>query len=651
MKLLGVDTGGTFTDLVLYDNGKLRVHKTLSTPRAPEQAILAGVHALGLDARKALVIAHGTTVGTNAVLEGKGVRTAYITNRGFGDVLTIGRQARRQLYNLTPDPVAPPVAPELCLETGGRISSDGEVLEGLSNRDKAEILQKLKELAPVSVAVNLLFSFVDDRFERELAELLPDDYFVSLSSDVLPEGREYERGIATWLNSYVSPLMQGYLHKLDALLPAAKVSVMQSHGKTITAAKAGEKAVQLLLSGPAGGVIAVQQLSALSGCSKALSFDMGGTSTDVSLISGDVTLTNEGRIGRFPVSVPMVDIHTIGAGGGSIAYVDEGGLLRVGPQSARAMPGPACYGNGGQRPTVTDANLLLGRLPQQIGDNLMLDRQAAERAFDPLVRRLDMSLDEVANGVVAIVNEHTSQALKVMSAQRGENPADYLLVGFGAAGGLHICALAESLQMRKAMVPANAGVLSALGMLTAEQGIQKSQALYKTLEHTDEDDIELVFRRLSRQAEHEMREQGITAAVTKKFVDLRYRGQWHCFTLGYCSKEKLTENFHDAYENLRGYRMDAAVELVNLKIRMSSPARLSMTDALRCLQQIRQPESRAFAPDRSLRRQVPVFRRDGLGRQTIVGPAIVAETVGTVYVDPGWRARLDDYGNLRLSGS
>ncbi|HSP00757.1 MAG TPA: hydantoinase/oxoprolinase family protein, partial [Thioalkalivibrio sp.] len=305
---LGVDTGGTFTDFVLWDEGRLRVHKVLSTPDAPEQAILQGIRELGLEGQAGLTVTHGSTVATNAVLEGRGVRTVYVTNRGLGDVLTIGRQARRELYNLQPAPVPAPVPPEDCLETGGRLGADGSVVETLTEADLQTLVARVRDLAPAAVAVNLLFSWRDDRFERAVESALSGFVFVTRSSQVLAEIREYERGIATWLNAYVGPLMQGYMNRLAAALGDARLTVMQSHGGTIDAAEAGRHGVRLLLSGPAGGLRGAQHLARASGVSRLLSFDMGGTSTDVALLEGDIRLTGEGRIAGYPVAVPMVDM-------------------------------------------------------------------------------------------------------------------------------------------------------------------------------------------------------------------------------------------------------------------------------------------------------------------------------------------------------
>jgi len=404
--LLGVDTGGTFTDFVLYRNGQLHTHKVLSTPHAPEQAILQGLADLQLLQRDHLsdefdfYIVHGSTVATNAVLEGKGVSTVFITNRGLGDMLSIGRQTRRQLYALQPSAPPPPVPASHCLETGGRLGADACVVEDLTEADLQRLVQQVAELKPAAVAINLLFSYLDAGFEKAIEAALPEDMFVSRSSSILPEFREYERGMTTWLNASVGPLVQGYLSRLAEGAAHARISVMQSSGGTIAAEQAGEKAVNMLLSGPAGGLAGAGFIGQQAGCKELLTFDMGGTSTDVAMIDGDLQLTNEGRIADWPVAVPMVDMHTIGAGGGSVAYLDAGGLLQVGPESAGAVPGPACYGQGGLRPTVTDANLVLGRLRAEafLGGGMQLDIQAARDACARLTAPLNLSVEQLAAG-------------------------------------------------------------------------------------------------------------------------------------------------------------------------------------------------------------------------------------------------------------
>ena len=483
--LLGIDAGGTFTDFVLLSQSagelRLQTHKVLSTPAAPEQAILQGIAELGLNGvaqQGRLHIVHGSTVATNAALENKGVRTAFITNRGFADLLTLARQTRPSLYQLETPAQIPPVPRALCLETGGRLAADGSELEALTDADLKQLQEQLRTLQPAAVAINLLFSFIDEGNERRIEAALQElPLFVCRSSEVLPEYREYERGIATWLNASLGPVVNGYLQRLQQALGNCSLQIMQSSGETFSAAVASRRAVNLLLSGPAAGLSAMHHLGQLLNEPDVISFDMGGTSTDVALLRGAPEITNEGRVAGYPVAVPMVDMHTIGAGGGSLASVDVGGMLRVGPESAGADPGPACYGRGGTQATVTDANLVLGRLQADTTEasHLQLDLSLAQQAVERLARSMNLGVEETALGIIRIANEHMVAALRLISVQRGYDPADFLLASFGGAGGLHVCALADAMGMRRALVPANAGVLSALGMLVAPQGRQFSR--------------------------------------------------------------------------------------------------------------------------------------------------------------------------------
>ena len=647
---LGIDTGGTFTDFVLYDGRALRIHKRLSTPAAPEQAILAGIAELGLDPRS-LHLVHGSTVATNAVLEGKGVRTAFITNRGFKDLLTIGRQARRELYNLQPAPLPPPVPPELCLETGGRLAADGSVLEPLTVEDLAVLGAELRRLQPQAVAINLLFSFRDDRCERAIAAAVPPGIFVSRSSEILPEYREYERGITTWLNAWVGPLVHGYLEKLHSRLPGAAVAVMQSSGDTMDVAEAGRHAVRMLLSGPAGGLAAARFIGELTARQRLLTFDMGGTSTDVALIDGELRLTGEGRIGPYPVTVPMVDMHTIGAGGGSIARLDAGGLLHVGPQSAGADPGPACYGRGGTEPTVTDANLVLGRLRPEyfLGGALRLDARAARDAVNRIAEPLDLSAEDAALGIVRVANEHMARALRVISVQRGIDPRRFTLLSFGGAGGLHVCALAESLDMNEALIPIHSGVLSALGMLAAPRGRRLSRTWNILLEDADEKSVAAGFAELAEQGSAELQREGVAVhdIHTEWTADLRYRGQSATLNIPWRDARTAAASFHHAHAARYGHRLDLPIELVNLRAAVFGP-RPELTLRSAAAGDTNLPSHTVLIYGSAA--AVPVRERGTLlGAETLNGPALIADAYSTTFLAPGWQCRADSHGNLFLT--
>jgi N-methylhydantoinase A len=652
-RLLGVDTGGTFTDFVLFDGTGLRVHKVLSTPHAPEQAILQGIRDLGLDAGK-LQVVHGSTVATNAVLERKGVRTAYIANTGLGDVLTIGRQARRELYNLQPEPQPPPVPRELCLEVDARIGADGSRLATLDDTDKTRLLQQIENLKPEAVAINLLFAFLDASDERTIEGWLKaafPELFISRSSAVLPEYKEYERGIATWLNAWIGPRVAGYLERLGARLQPAPVTVMQSAGGTVAAEQAGAKAVHLLLSGPAGGLMGARFIGQQAGATQLLTFDMGGTSTDVALIEGEIRLTSEGHIGPWPVAVPMVDMHTIGAGGGSIAFIDSGGLLQVGPESAGAAPGPACYGQGGECPTVTDANLVLGRLRPDafLGGAMTLDTAAAKRAVGSMAASLETSVEDAARGIIDIANEHMAQALRVISVQRGVDPREHVLVSFGGAGGLHVCALAEALGMRHALVPVHAGVLSALGMLAAPRARQLSHTLAGELAGFDAHTLEKELQALADTGRAELIAEGIPGQDidTAYSLDLRYHGQSYTLTLPWQGVENTAQGFHAEHEQRYGHRLSAAVELVNIRCNLQGRApKIELPEVITQSDETHEPPVARLA---GYEDAVPVWQREQLCQgQIITGPALITETVATTWLPAGWNCQVDQVGNLQL---
>ena len=651
MILLGIDTGGTFTDFILYKDGSLVTHKVLSTPNAPERAILQGIKELQLDTTD-LMIVHGSTVATNALLEGKGVTTAYITNFGLGDVLSIGRQTRRELYNLQPEKQPPPVAKKYCLETGGRLSATAEVIEPLTQSQLDDLLVQIKRLAPDAVAINLLFSYLDDEAEKRIAEIIPDSIFVSRSSEVLAEYKEYERGIATWLNSYVGPLVQDYLKRLQLALPNATVAVMQSAGGTIAAKLAGQQAVHMLLSGPAGGLAAAKFMGDITSQPRLLTFDMGGTSTDVAMIDGELQLTSEGQIAGYPVAIPMVDMHTIGAGGGSIASIDAGGLLQVGPESAGADPGPACYGNGGKRATVTDANLLLGRLRVDafLGGSMKLDLDNAIQAVKPIADKLKLSLEEAAAGIISIANEHMAQALRVMSVQRGIDPQELSLVSFGGAGGLHVCALADALTMTQAMVPRYAGVLSALGMLVAPRARQLSQTFNHLLNKLSNEEIEQRLSLLYQQGLAALKEEGVEEKniVAVYSLDCRYFGQSYFLNVKWENIKSVADEFQKLHARRYGHQLELDIELVNLRLSLKSKTeeiKLPLIDK----NKVRQ-EDMPFAKIVGVEKEVPIFNRDNLScGEKIVGPALITETVSTTYLAPGWICEVDKSACLLLT--
>ena len=662
---LGVDTGGTFTDFVLYKNNRLSTHKVLSTPSAPEQAILAGIKDLQLDSLAKtdhLYIVHGSTVATNAVLEGKGVTTVFVTNRGFKDMLSLGRQARRELYHLQPDYIAPPVAEEYCFETGGRLSATAEVLDDLTEQDLDTLVEQLRRLNPQAVVINLLFSYLDNRFEKQIEKVLKTALpacFISVSSNILPEYKEYERGMTTWLNAYVGPLVQGYLQRLqdevkNSVAAQTTITVMQSAGNTIAAELAGEQAVHMLLSGPAGGLAAAEYLGQVTTFKRLLTFDMGGTSTDVALIEGKIQLTNESKIAGYPVAVSMVDMHTIGAGGGSIAFIDAGGLLQVGPESAGAYPGPACYGQGGVQPTVTDANLVLGRLLPSafLGGGMALNIDAAHAAINTLAKPLNLTVEQTANGIIKIANEHMANALRVMSVQRGIDPRDLCLMSFGGAGGLHVCALANALQISTAMVPVHSGVLSALGMLVAPKGRELSRTFNTLLTNTVEADIREVLQDLIQQGtaallKEAVAQQDISIAA---HLDCRYQGQSYTLDIPYDYSESTAiqqsqQDFIARHQQRYGHTLALPIELVNVRVSLKVTEKILQLETL-----VSNTANNNIRSKMENEKQIAVYPRAQISvSQPIAGPALITETTATTFVDSGWQCQMDALGNLILT--
>ncbi len=646
---LGVDTGGTFTDFVCFDAQELRFHKVLSSPDDPSRAIEQGIGELGLDAT-ALHVVHGSTVATNAILERKGVPTLFVTHQGLEDLLIIGRQTRPELYQLCPDPIIPAVLREDCIGLSGRINAEGEEQSALHANEVNALIERISNGGYEAVAVCLLFSFMNPKHERELegmlSQALPKDLFLSLSHQVLAEYREYERGATTFLNAYVGPLVQRYLKRLQTRLAAKHLFVMHSAGGVMQAELAGQQAVRLVLSGPAGGLVAAEAIGHQLGEQNMLTFDMGGTSTDVALIQGQAAKTTEGEIAGMPVSLPMLDIHTIGAGGGSVAWLDEAGLPQLGPESAGAKPGPVCYGLGGEKPCVTDANLLLGRIPADasLAGSMPLDRDAAYKAFSAYGKKLNLSAEDAASAAIDIAEEHMAGALRVVSVQRGYDPADFSLFCFGGAGGLHACALAEKLAMTKVIVPIASGAFSALGMLLGRQQSEFSRSRRFALQ---DDSTAMHLQQLFAEMETEAAEQmqGLELSFERS-VDVRYVGQGFHLTIVYDDLKTLAQHFADAHQQAYGHCLHRPIEIMT--------ARLSafVDRPMPQLPELETATEKAAVSDESevygVGRVVHYRRVDLKPGPIYEGPALIVEDIATLWLAKGWQMRVSRDGHLLL---
>jgi len=659
---VGVDTGGTFTDFVFAHDGRVQIFKLASTPDDPSRAIIEGLRRIARDAGvelRALEVVHGTTVGTNALLERRGARAALVTTAGFEDVLAIGRQARPALYDLNAVRPEPLVPRELRFGVSERIAATGEVLEALRDDALAELIEKIKHARVESIAVSLLFSFVRPEHEQRIAlALAPLDLPLSVSHEILPEYREYERVSTVTINAYLQPLMGAYLKRLGAHVPALRV--MQSSGGSISAQAAVREPVRTILSGPAGGVVGALNAARAAGHADIITFDMGGTSTDVALcVAGEIKTTNEATISALPVAVPVLDIHTVGAGGGSIARVDAGGSLRVGPESAGAQPGPACYGRGTQ-PTVTDANLVLGRFggAELLGGDFHLDEARARAALDDLARQMSaaagrrVSATEAALGVVRVVNAGMERALRVVSVERGHDPRAFALVSFGGAGGLHACALAASLRIPRVIVPRRPGALSALGARASDVIKDTSRTVMLTATKANSTTLEQTFRALERQARAALRREGFDDKRQRheRSVAARYKGQSFELEIKWHAHGSLARAFHRAHEQRYGYAQAAnTVEIVSARVRSAGLVEKLKRERLTKRAVKTPPAPQRFAQvyftNKSAR--VAVYARESLAPGArLRAPCIVTEYSSTTLVPAGARANVDAHGNL-----
>ena len=667
--VVGIDVGGTFTDIAVLENGQLSVYKLPSTPDNPSKGILQGVADVGITEAE---FVHGSTVATNALLEGKGSRTALVTTLGFEDVLEIGRQSRGELYNLNLDrPQA--LAPwELRFGIPERVDHTGTIIEDLTPEAIGALAGLLQEAKVDAIAVSFLFSFLNPAHEEAVFEVLadlPGKPFISLSSRILPEFREYERTSTVVINSYVGQIMARYLGELENAL-GQRLRIMQSSGGSITSRLASEQPVRTVLSGPAGGVVGAFYTGVQAGFPDIITLDMGGTSTDVSLCPGQIKETTGHTVGGYPISVPMIDIHTVGAGGGSIARVDSGGALAVGPQSAGADPGPACYGNGNQI-TVTDANLVLGRLlPDQfLGGRLTLDRNRVQDLVAEMALRINSSVNDAALGVIRVVNSNMERAIRAISLERGYDPREFTMIPFGGAGPMHCCELAQELGIPRILVPAHPGILSAFGVAIADVVKDYSRTVMLQGADVEQTRLEEEFLGMEVLARQELSQEGLPVEdmVARRFLDTRYVGQSfeltieHPFDQGATRKvgirrrdlrRAVGESFYRAHLRRFGYAdRKQPVEIVNLRLKLEL--------------EVEKPESAPQTPgspdpSEALTGQSEVVFSQGVTSaglyqrellrcgNRIDGPALILQMDTTVVLPPSWQAIVDSLGNLLL---
>jgi N-methylhydantoinase A len=682
---VAIDTGGTFTDCVWIDPaGHLQMLKVFSTPADPSQAIVEALRKIDHDGD--FTILHGTTVGTNTLLERKGARTALVTTAGFEDAIEIGRQARPRLYDFFFDRVEPLVPADLRFGLEERTASDGAILTSPTPANLKSLADRIAAKHPHSIAISLLFSFANLKNELAIAEVLkPLAVPISISHQILPEFREYERTSTVVINAYLQPVMQNYLEMLESraaglwvaqrFSPAktnpkstgasapevslrARIFVMQSSGGITSLASAAREPVRTVLSGPAGGVVGAAASARRSGFDRIIAFDMGGTSTDVSLVEGTPTTANDGQVAGFPVSVPMLDIHTVGAGGGSLARFDAAGVLRVGPESAGADPGPICYGRGIE-PTVTDANLLLGRLQPTrfLGGDFTLDLDRTRRITREWLKQQGspLALEKFAAGVVRVVNATMEKAIRVVSIERGRDPRDFALVAFGGAGGLHACALAEALSIPHVIIPAFPGALSALGILASDVVKDYSRTvLWRVAGKIPHARLAQEFAALKKQAARDFQQEAWQGRVHYlASIDLRYRGQGYELNLPFT--KNLLADFRQEHQRRYGYSHPTReVELVTLRLRAimkSTTARVetgTLAHPSRAqLGSPSAPKAQVFFDGKKLATTIR-FREELKPGKKYPGPAIITEYSATTVIPSGKHFQIDSAANLAV---
>lgn len=648
---IGVDTGGTFTDFVISDGKSLFIKKVPSTPADPSRAVIDGLKNY---IEFSPTIVHGTTVATNAFLENKIAKTALIVTKGFEHILHIGRQNRLNLFSLKPEKPDPLIPLSLCFGVNERTLFDGCIEKTVKKDELLRISKRLKKEKVQCVAILFLHSYANPENEKIAEEILKGMNFnVTSSHSILPEYREYERGVITALNASLIPVMGGYLEKLKKDISGSKLFIMQSQGGFISPEIAMVKPVFTLLSGPAGGAIASSYIGKLIGVSKFITLDMGGTSTDVSLIDGEFKITKENSLKGLPLRIPMIDIQTVGAGGGSIARIDRGGALRVGPESAGADPGPACYGFS-ELPTVTDAFMVLGwMIPEHfLGGKMKIFPERSFRAVEKLAKITGLDVYKTAEGIVKVASATMEKALRVVSIERGYDPRDFSLFAFGGAGGVCAVILAERLGMKNVIVPNFQGVFSALGMILSDSVKELSTSFMKRIRDTKKEELEKGFHKLEKEAMELFKIEGIEKGkiIFSRSLDMRYKGQSYELNIPY--KNGFLEEFHKAHMKLYSHSSrDREVEIVNLRLRgagIVDKVELPYSEVLQS-----SPEN-AFYGEREIYyggdfMKAKVYVREKLVPGNLIkGPAIISSYDGTTFVPSGYKCFVDKYYNLLI---
>ncbi len=657
MIIIGVDTGGTFTDFIYKDDKGWGVYKLLSTPHNPAEAVLNGIKHIAKD--MPFQVTHGSTVATNAILERKGAVTTLITNKGFEDVIEIGRQNRSRLYDLKYRGNPSLVAEDFRFGVSCRIDCNAKEVEKFDDNRAKEIVNMIENSKAESVAICFLFSFLNPKHEIKMKKLLEKiNIPVSMSHEILSEFREYERLSTTVINAYVSPKMKRYINNIIEEIGDNPLRIMQSNGGSISAATAMNESVRTILSGPAGGAVGAFEISKISGFNKVITFDMGGTSTDVALIDEKLPLTLESTISGFPVKVPMIDIHTVGAGGGSIAAIDAGGSLTVGPESAGADPGPICYGKGTEI-TVTDANLFLGRLiPERfLGGEMSLEFDKLKKYFEDMASKIGLTPVELAEGVLSVANTAMERAIRVISVERGFDPREFVLFSFGGAGGLHAVSLAKLLNIPKVFIPKNPGILSAIGMLMADVIKDYSHTIMKNVNDIDENILSEYFAPIKAQAIKDLNKEGISedSIIMEYYLDMRYKGQSYEIIVPIePDKNNYSENFHTAHEKTYGYsNKHKVVEIVNIRLRARGIPEKPVLEKQEYAGET--PDKSVFCDKKDVIFDNKTYETDIIDRNglkygnKITGPAIITEYTSTIVVPPKSTVEIDVFGNMIIS--